>query len=90
MIARKKGALISVRSDHGHRSKVLNYGNTGRVELNIAGLKMANAVLCRPRLQSSMARESNRDKDVTTVHVYPPRGREVSVSDLRSRAPANG
>jgi hypothetical protein len=39
-------------------------------------------VICRPRLQSSMVRESNRDKDVTTELVYPPRGREVSVSDL--------
>jgi hypothetical protein len=50
MIARKKGALISVRSDQVHRSMVLDYGNTGRVELNIAGLKMANAVLQKATL----------------------------------------
>lgn len=45
MIARKKGALVSVRSDQVHRSKVLEYGNVGRGGLNIAGLKMAKAVL---------------------------------------------
>ena len=50
MIARKKGALISVRSDHAHRSKVLDNGNVGHVELNMAGLKMANAVLQKATL----------------------------------------
>jgi hypothetical protein len=78
--ALKKGALISIRSDHIHRPKVLDHGNVGRGELNIDGLVMASAVyeklhslydivmqprrscirtvICRPRLQSSMVRES--------------------------------
>lgn len=46
-------------------------------------------VISRPRLQSSMVRESNRDKDVTTEQLYPPRGREVDVSDLLVSGSAN-
>lgn len=104
IVACKKGALVSVRSDHIHPPKVLEHHDVGRGELSMDGLNMGNAdykklhslddmlmqpqrscirtVISRPRLQSSMVRESNRDKDVTTEQLYPPRGREVDFSDL--------
>ena len=106
IVACKKGAFVSVRSDHNHPPKVLENCNVGRGEPSMDGLNMVNAdykklhslddmlmqpqrscirtVISRPRLQSSMVRESNRDKDVTTEQLYPPRGRgrKVDVNDL--------
>jgi hypothetical protein len=46
--------------------------------------------ICIHRLQSSIARVSIFDEDVTSKQVYPPRARDVNISGFRRRAEATG